>query len=715
MSFFAEPYDDPIPANKAPGGRLVDGAEGWFARGKAAALRNDANFKVARTKNQVTTSLAESIRDRIPEDRLKEAPSYGMIGLDPTYVDHRDVLSIAREMAAEDPKAWADVDLSEEWVESQLNDRLKSERDELEAIIAMSPDAGYVGSFLAEMAGATLDVKNIPFLVLGGGSGSIARIIGREALINMGAEAAFLPSQFDMAERLEEPDPNVLLQLGMAAGFGGVIGGAVAALGRGISMYRDRNAPTASLPQNPQTEALLNAVEDMVATDQPRETIVQRVNQAVREDQSLAGIEFPPMREEDVLPDSMEREIVEPDRERVRDEIDPYAQRQQLVDEATEQLERDFPEMRRKYPLASRVKIKSKRRDPVTGEMVLTPVAVELQANGITPKTHPFLFNNKTGRGDLDNLAPEDIWDGIGDILPVDPSSQYLTQQGIIDAIVNELAGGRKTPLNAAIEARMQAVESLARSPIEEPVYPSSWDVTREQLDLEDDPFLFVNRQVDGFLEENGAKLFPEEREYVVNRLMENGGDVDSAIERAYIRTAANDIPRIANDPEFAEIPFGEPGGEAGPLAGRGRSDGGATPDSGARQDGSPSPAQFEETAAGSQRVVDGVAPITQRDRLQSEMDRPMQGGNAETDMGLFDLNARAQADMFSDPSSPSARTYQESALQDLRNTIEAEGDFDLDIVTDDGLRFNKASDLLRYAEDGKEFSEILDMCGRTT
>ncbi|GLO70325.1 hypothetical protein MACH17_18420 [Phaeobacter inhibens] len=53
-----------------------------------------------------------------------------------------------------------------------------------------------------------------------------------------------------------------------------------------------------------------------------------------------------------------------------------------------------------------------------------------------------------------------------------------------------------------------------------------------------------------------------------------------------------------------------------------------------------------EETPEGTQALVPGVEPITTRDRLHRAQERPLSGGNAPCDVGLFDDSAK-QLDML--------------------------------------------------------------------
>lgn len=56
-----------------------------------------------------------------------------------------------------------------------------------------------------------------------------------------------------------------------------------------------------------------------------------------------------------------------------------------------------------------------------------------------------------------------------------------------------------------------------------------------------------------------------------------------------------------------------------------------------------------EPTPIGEQRLVPGVVPITMRDRLQARMTAPLLPTRPQKplDLGLFDLAARNQLDLF--------------------------------------------------------------------
>mgnify|MGYP003406161786 CR=1 FL=1 len=80
-------------------------------------------------------------------------------------------------------------------------------------------------------------------------------------------------------------------------------------------------------------------------------------------------------------------------------------------------------------------------------------------------------------------------------------------------------------------------------------------------------------------------------------------------------------------------------------------------------------------------------------------------------DTGLFDMGARQQMDMFSDPMSREARAVQGNIAADIRDQIEADGDFRVDIG--DGKGERPASSVLDDLDAGDKASARMDLCGK--
>jgi adenylate kinase family enzyme len=53
-----------------------------------------------------------------------------------------------------------------------------------------------------------------------------------------------------------------------------------------------------------------------------------------------------------------------------------------------------------------------------------------------------------------------------------------------------------------------------------------------------------------------------------------------------------------------------------------------------------------EATAAGEQRLIPGVSPITQKQRIETQIEQPLKGESAALDIGLFDEGAARQMDL---------------------------------------------------------------------
>lgn len=277
----------------------------------AAQIENDANFLARRRTLDTRLGRLWDAADKLGADAItEEAKARGVdearvtaftqkMQLRKTFprtiLSDPEMEAVVRDMvdraAADDPGPWGSLNLNDDAIENAVNEQLRAEYDDAQAVLEMMPDGEGMTRFIGSMVGSTADVKNLPFLIAGGGSGSLARVIGREALINMTAEAVFMPAQFDMAERLGIDAPNVPLQLGAAAIFGGVFGGITEAGARGVAYWKGRNRvhPEASIHD---IDAI-DAVEDILTSD--RRNPLEDVNLLVlnrRIDEPLPELEF---------------------------------------------------------------------------------------------------------------------------------------------------------------------------------------------------------------------------------------------------------------------------------------------------------------------------------------------------------------------------------------------------------------------------------------
>jgi len=622
------------------------------------------------------------------------------------------VLTMAREDAVTNPEKWADLDISSEAVEAGGNAALSAEYEEGQRIMEMMPSGRGIASFVGETASIMTDVKNLPFMLMGGG-GSLRAMMFREAKINVAAESVFLPSQFDMAERLDIPDPSVAAQLSMAAGAGAAFG----ALGRGFIYWKDRNELSRAFKgyDELESQSLVGRAEEILERGGPDQ--LAEIQRMVDANPPTPENPINPAREPLILSDRITVERLP--------SVDGQAPEPLSVDTVVGQAQAAIDEVStarserfNSKPFTQRIKTDVKIHPEGA-------IAEELRNAGVTPKSMPGLFSRK-GQKDLDTLVAsewEEAIPGISDIVGVDGNG-YLSPNGIVGAISDEMSGVR-LPTHKEIELR--GAEDNANATLRGDDVDASADYAR--MEPSDDPNgLFIDRDqfefggkpdedieavVTDWMDQRGYTdiLTDIERREVTTELQQRGGDAEYLVERVLEREM--DFAEAPNArPETEDIPFGNPDRQSGQGSVRPQGDTGADGVSRTGQEGRNSDARLSErTPAGEQTLIDGVAPVTERHRLEAQQNQALTGGNAAADDGLFDLGARTQRDMFSDPVSPEARVIQDSVADDLRTTIEKDGDYDVDMGDGKGVR--SASNVLDELDANDEFLDVINLCGR--
>lgn len=265
-------------------------------------VQGDANFRasrdVARTETDLTGKVMSVLGNESVLSMLKDqglAPDTLQV-MQPDLLRNNPqaraaVLDMARTDQQQNPDRWDGIDLSQKGIDNGVNAKLQAERINNQQLINMSPDLGVMG-MLSDMAGSIADIRNVVTMIPGLGGGSFLRIVGREALLNMGAEALSLPGQMEMADRLGIPKPSITAELATAAVAGGIFGGAAEGISRGIravqqkgvsgamsdlqrglTFWRDRTDPPAILGVDaPTAEGMTRAAEDAIsAGDDPFE------------------------------------------------------------------------------------------------------------------------------------------------------------------------------------------------------------------------------------------------------------------------------------------------------------------------------------------------------------------------------------------------------------------------------------------------------------
>lgn len=211
--------------------------------GISAAFQKDSleannNFRIGRETIRQRDNLAVEAAKHMGADRIKpmvdafneRARAAGMAER-PMPDDLSKLPSIfgpnfSRELvetARQDPD-WTGPDISDETVDKRVNERFQKERTDLEETLNAMGGGRGAAEIIGGLGSAVADIRNIPFLIFGGG-GSIARVMGREAMLNVAAEGATMPDRFEMAKRLNIPEPDVKMALAYAAAGGALLGG----------------------------------------------------------------------------------------------------------------------------------------------------------------------------------------------------------------------------------------------------------------------------------------------------------------------------------------------------------------------------------------------------------------------------------------------------------------------------------------------------------
>lgn len=381
---------------------------------------------------------------------------------------------------ARNEPAWDGPDVSPETVEKRLNERMQKEhKDATETMSAMGGGAGVAG-FIGAAGGMLADVRNVPFL-FGGGGGSIARVMGREAMLNVAAEAATLPDRFEMAERLNIPDPDIATTLAMAAVGGAALGGAVEGLARGITYWRGTRAIPSERVAAYDVEMNVDVAEDAIA-DGARvfDVVPEQIRETPKAEQAAEPrIDAPqPRLADDAAPVARAADTppVEPPRsaeQALSDLFDQPGSRggvgerqvdiEDLIAESRAAEQGDAVAV--SAPLDDPLPVSLERqlsRDaggkrPLIQHMTsryggISPTSrlgQELRAMGITSKDVPGLFR-KNGRAGFDNIpANEEPY--LASMLGEDGNG-YLNEDAIATAIAEEISG-RPMPVSPEQQA----------------------------------------------------------------------------------------------------------------------------------------------------------------------------------------------------------------------------------------------------------------------
>lgn len=736
MTFFLNQKETSLdrPSSGLTGG-LPSTWDSISARMTASNLeRGYRNLEDVRRRSDVDVEQAAVVLDRLGSEavleRLKAAGLAPPVleRLDATMLRHNrealgQIFDMAREASEADPQAWADVMISPEDREQETINRLRAEFQEAQDVLAMSPES-LSRDLLAELVSGTINLKTLPFLMLGYGGGvSFFGIMAREAAINVGVETALLPSQFQAAEDLDIPDPDVVRNLAEAAAFGAAFGGGAEALARGLRYAASRREFVPPTVEPLTGEMAMQRMENALAED------------AFQEVQQIAQEAVPPP---PAPPPGREPLILQPE-QRVTTEVLPPAEGAPATGRMDDQSliamqENALTEAARiegealggrRYPFLHDLKRAGVRIDPDTphGQELRQLFGGGQQANRVMPG----LLSRKAARGvdentpDLDNLVAsewEQRFPGISDAAGVD--NGYLSRDGVFDLIRREVSGDHAW-MHRMIEAQSMR-HAASRSALDDwqarsaPQNPEGLFIDRDRMFF-DKAEWEVEREIGRMMDEwfetsgHGVRLTEAEKAEIRHVMQKDGGDPELLVERAYEREidwVSTPRDEVAEDIPFGDAPVAGAASARGPGPVAGEAGGGGA---GAGRGGA-SAGAVQAVIPGAERVQTGVAQRQQAEMAAREQQSKMRRGDQQRiEDDPESLFGGGQSDLFDDVSSPEVRVIHDAIADDTRRFIDEAGDFTVDMG--DGKGERSASAVLDDLDAGDRAAARLALCGK--
>jgi hypothetical protein len=662
-----------------PSRAITSYSGGLGASFEKSALENNANFRLQREtvarRDEVARTAARALGQgpmrRLVEEQNAKAKAMGLSSKviepsnDPAEMAYalgsngsKAILDLARQEVAKNPSAFRGIDFTEEGIDKFVAEKLQAEHQDAVDALEMMPSGRFSAELIGGMAGMTADIKNAPFLFLGGGSGSILKVFAREAMLNVTAEAAFIPDQFKMADVLDIPEPDVLTNLLLAAGAGGALGVGVEALGRGLRYAMTMGRKPTPVGADPMTfEAAVGEAETaLMQGDDPQAAAAAALGPETAPQAAMSA----PEEAEVAL---MSGRSVE---EAVAGVMAPETQ---------------------KAPVAPTPEAAGPESQPTFRAWFGNSKAVD-------PNNRPLTVYHGT-YADFDQFSLDQ---GGGETGAIDAQGAifFSSNPDLASSYAEVVDPYAKMPV-------MNALDRLARGRLRQ---AEDW-LGKKLFGI--DPTDGANVRAAYLRMENPEVINMAGRKY-------DEGDYAIFIDRAKADGRDGLILKNADDgmgagqtgdvyivfspdqvrSKFQEQPAREP----------------LVPDP-------VTPAAFERTAAGDQALIPGVAPVAPSLTRPAPVRGPQE---ADSQIGgMFDLANLSMRDMFDSPVSPKAQEANNARVAELRRTVEADGNFPLGetgedglwrgMTADDGRQINTLADALDEIDQMDALAREIELC----
>jgi hypothetical protein len=693
---------------------------------QAADVGKQRNRQVLEIKNPLALEAMSRLGPEKISAELKrradEAEARGGMRISGGALSPDELLELARQDASANPGAWADLDLSDEGIESRVTERRAEERRVNEEVLTLTPNPTR-NAVLGGIAGAILDPINLALAPFGGGGGSLWRIMLAEAGLGAAAEAIQQPARVRVADELGYEAPGLIESMALGAAGGAILGGAMVGIPRAVRAYTYSRElrKAADVPGfDPITgEGAVRAAEKALDADQnPLAAVSEVLRQAP-----------PPAREPLILTPEM-RSVTATTPEPTALAPDPITteslspipgQAPTTPGETAAMAERAIGKAVKapKNPILMAIKRKG-------GVDPQGTFADELRNMGITHKTIPGLFK-KGGMKDGDNLVGSEWEEAVPGISfrAGDDGNGYLDRNGLFAAIDEEMRPN--VARTADPERGYDPQEAFLRGDQAEDGFFVNLDLY--QFDnpawAED-----IARGFDSYLESKGFTLLPREKAEILRELQTRGGDAEFMVERAFEREIdaeeAAQLRRMRGEPDARPDEW-IPGGpdDVARAADQPSGEPSAQPEAAAREPGQSGAgggqsAGYERTAIGDQAVIPGTrtndveARRSARAKAEAELQalqskqRRLNQVRVEDDVdGLF---SQKTVDLFDDLMSPEAQRAMDADVQALRAEAET-GGFEVAAVADDGRALTSLQDVLDEIDDMDTLVREFDLC----
>lgn len=185
------------------------------------------------TERAYYADLAEQMSSQVPTSNDRPAP-YKLAEWNSLPQVRKRLAAQAQALVTRNPELRGHFPTTPEELEAGALDYRRLDAQEAMAVLAAAPDNAFFAETLGRLAAGATDpvtLASIPVSMMAGPQAGLAVTVGAGAAVNAGAELLIAPRRIETARELGLPEPNVALDVGVAALTGGVLDGGAKIIG----------------------------------------------------------------------------------------------------------------------------------------------------------------------------------------------------------------------------------------------------------------------------------------------------------------------------------------------------------------------------------------------------------------------------------------------------------------------------------------------------